>query len=296
MNDSTDPGGDPELEDELERYVLGRMTPTERAVFEARREGDPALNEAVAREREILEGVRMLGRTEIKTMLASAAMRGPRPPVGFWRITALAATVFIVTGIALWQGWFHPRGPAGLQQAAAPHDRPRGEEVARSNKNLATNEDVAETRDYTLGGLVIGRELADGSLMKSERGQDDASRTVPREFAARPENRMRQKDAKGGTVAASGGRKHLRVLVADARWPAAAAESDAVASDTISFVARVRGDSVTIVLPAHLPGLGAAAAADARVTRLSKDSVLIEAGGYRIRGYLPERVVPNERW
>jgi hypothetical protein len=59
------------------------------------------------------------------------------------------------------------------------------------------------------------------------------------------------------------------------------------APETVHFTVRVRGDSVTISLPPDRPGLNALAASEARVTRVSPDSVIIEVGDVRIRGYLP---------
>jgi len=69
--------------------------------------------------------------------------------------------------------------------------------------------------------------------------------------------------------------------------PAATGASAVGISDTVRFTVRVRGDSVTIALPAGALGEGVRGHAEARVTRISSDSVFIDVGVVRIRGFLP---------
>ncbi len=315
MNDHSESSRDREREELLERFVLGRMSPAERVAFEARLATDSDLREAFRQEREILDGVRLAGRQELKRRIAAATLMAPGPGVPWGRIAALAAAIMIVTGIALWQRWFFPAPsvtPTAAETPVEPADAgpdiadrtpsaPRSNEVdkagARDERHAAPGVGAsapqaspeakkatpqpaaggAFERTYDSGGIVVS-EAASGRTRES-RMKGDA--------AARPDQALAKKESPGEAEASEIDAHHYRVEIAPDGRLAATAEFAAGAADTIRFAVRVRGDSVIIAVPAGVLGQGKDRLAGARVIRVSPDSVLIDAAGVRIRGYLP---------
>ncbi len=105
--------------------------------------------------------------------------------------------------------------------------------------------------------------------------------------AARPDQALAKKESPGEAEASEIDAHRYRVEITPDGRLTATAEFAAGAADTIRFAVRVRGDSVIIAVPAGVLGQGKDRLAGARVIRVSPDSVLIDAAGVRIRGYLP---------
>lgn len=329
MNDRTESPGDRAREEQLERYVLGRLSPDDRAAFEARLAADPDLRESLARERSIREGVRRVGREELKRRLAEATRTAPRPGVPWGRVAALAAMILIVTGIALWQRWFLPApsgdstvaepmaagqspgmttadGPATADLAAPPskstepeRDASRDQRSAGPGLGASVPQPAAEAKKpapqpaagnageltYESGGVMLPEEIT--GRARQHRMKGDA--------AARPDQRPAKTEARNDAGESRPDTRTYRVEIVPGGRNAATAESaagGAAIADTIHFTVRVKGDSVTIALPASAVGLTGLRAAEYRVTRVSPDSVIIEAGGVRIRGFIPGDVPP----
>jgi len=315
MNDQSELSRDREREELLERYVLGRMPPAERAAFESRLAADADLREALRQEREILEGARLAGRQDLKRRIAAATVMAPLPAVPWGRIAALAAVIMIVTGIALWQRWFFPAPSAAPTATETPGEAPdagpgvagRIPPAARSNEpdeagardekrgapgagasapqasplanqttpGQAAGGDVERT--YESGGVVLS-EAASGRTRES-RMKSDA--------AARPDQPLAKRELPGEAEASESDAHHYRVESTPDSTLTATAGFAAGPADTIRFTVRVRGDSVIIAVPARLLGQGKDRLAGSRVIRVSPDSVLIEAARVRVRGYLP---------
>ncbi len=147
MNDHGESSRDREREELLERFVLGRMSPAERTAFEARLATDADLREALRQERDILEGVRLAGRQELKRRIAAATLMAPRPGVPWGRIAALAAVIMIVTGIALWQRWFFPApsvAPTATETPGKPADA--GPDIAARTPPAPLSNELEQSR------------------------------------------------------------------------------------------------------------------------------------------------------
>ena len=345
MNDRTESPQDRKLEEQLEQYVLGRLSPADRAAFEARLAEDPDLREALARERDINEGVRRMGREILKRRIAAASKSAPRTAVPWVRIAALAAMILVVTGVALWQRWFFP-GPAGERETtepmaaerapgtstdAAPAVPERTSPEARSNEfdrtgsrdekgpgtDLATTppgpheETKRASAQKAAGGAIERTYESGGFILRDDTTGLTRTRSAKDDLAMRPDQRLTKSETRGVEAEARAkakerGQKYdgapgtiedgrpdgLTYRVEIAPTPGTAGTSEGAAQgagapDTVHFTVRVKGDSVTISLPPDRPGLNARAASEARVTRVSPDSVIIEVGDVRIRGYLP---------
>jgi hypothetical protein len=315
MNDQSESSRDREREELLERFVLGRMSPAERTAFASRLATDADLREALRQERDLLEGVRLAGRQDLKRRIAAAAAMAPRPSVPWGRIAALAAAIMIVTGVALWQRWFFPPpsvAPTATETSGKAADA--GEEIADRipSARQATELDKAGARDergaapgagasvpqaspeakqesprpatvgafertYSSSGIVLS-EAAPGGTRES-RMKDDA--------AAKPGQVLATKETQGEADASEIDAHHYRVESVPDGAMLAKADFATGGADTIRFAVRVRGDSVILAMPARILGQGKDRLAGARVIRVSPDSVLIDAAGVRIRGYLP---------
>jgi hypothetical protein len=315
MNDQSDSSRDREREELLERFVLGRMSAAERTAFESRLATDADLRDALRRERDILEGVRLAGRQDLKRRIAAAAAMAARPGVPWGRIAALAAAIMIVTGVALWQRWFYPApsvaptaaeipgktadaGPdiadripsapratepdkAGArdEKRAAPGAGASVPQASREAKQVSPQAAAVGTfeRTYRSSGIVLSEGAPGGT--RESRMKGDA--------AARPGQALAKKETPGEADAPEIDAHHYRVESIPDSASLAKADIAAGAADTIRFAVSVRGDSVIIAMPARILGQGRDRLAGARVIRVSPDSVLIDAAGVRIRGYLP---------
>jgi hypothetical protein len=311
MNDHSEPSDDRIREELLEQYVLGRLSPAERTEFEARLATDPALREALRQERDIVQGVRLAGRDDLKRRLAAAARTAPRRGVQWSRIAALAAMVLVVTGIALWQRWFFP-APSSEPKAAEPAitDRtPLAEQsneidkgTSRDEKRAAPGPEKSATQPPAEAETASPRLAAIGAV---EQTYESAGIVV----TDAESDRMRQNRMKGDAAARLDrgvakpetpreGEKpwvdphHYRVEIAPGRLTTASGESATGIPDTVRFTVWVRGDSAVIALAAGVLRPGKDSLTDARVTRVSPDSVIIDVAGVRIRGYLPRHFLP----
>jgi hypothetical protein len=331
MIDHTEAEDGRQREELIERYVLGQLSPPEQAAFERRLARDPTLREDLRRERAIAQGVRRAGREELKRRIAVAAGHSPRglhrPGIPWGRITALAAMLLIVTGIALWQRWFMPL-PAGEPPAAdraaslesraetppeAGTEREAPPTADRKSPGAETNEvdramaltdhpkppapAAVDRRTAEVGKVATQKPAADEGqawtyssegVVLSDRhaGTERPGDAKRAQSAPRSETRAKPEGSGGAARQAEDGRIYGVVIgsTADLSAPQGAA---AGSRDTVTFSVTVRGDSVTITLPADAIGVETDAPLEARVTRISPDSVLIEAVGVRIRGFLP---------
>jgi hypothetical protein len=326
MDDHSKPSDDRTREELLEQYVLGRLSPADRAAFEARLAMDPALNEALGQERAILEGVRRAGREDMKRRLAAATRWAPRPGIPWGRIAALAAMIMIVTGIALWQRWFFP-APQGEPTAekstaagqtpgeptaalpdiadratTAPESNEVGASTSRDEKRAAPGlraaapRRAAEAKREMLplaAAGALGRTYESSGIMLKDAALDRSRQSRMKvDAAARPDRRLGQTETMKKVEEEEIDSHHYRVDILPASQAAGTAESVAGIPDTIRFTVRVRGDSVVISLPVGVPGTAKDGSTEARVTRLSADSVLIDAAGVRVRAYLPRGFLP----
>ena len=315
MNDQSESSRDREREELLERFVLGRMPPAERAAFESRLATDADLREALRQERDILEGARLAGRQDLKRRIAAAAVTTPLPGVPWGRIASLAAVIMIVTGIALWQRWFFPAPSAAPTATETPGEAPdagpgidgrippavlsneldgagarderRAAPGAGASIPQASPEAKQATPQPTAGGTFERTYDCEGIVLSEAASGGTRESRMKGDAAARPDQVLAKKESPGEAEASEIDAHHYRVESIPDSALLATADLAAGAADTIRFAVRVRGDSVIIAVPAGVLGQGKDRLAGARVIRLSPDSVLIDAAGVRIRGYLP---------
>ncbi len=102
-NNNTSSHADQEM---LSRYVLDRMSPAERDLFEQHLRTCPQCLLAVEEETLLAAGVRRLGRTELRKRLAQNIAQAPALALPWLRIAAAAAVLLIVGGIGFFGNWF----------------------------------------------------------------------------------------------------------------------------------------------------------------------------------------------
>jgi hypothetical protein len=262
----------------------------------------------------------------MKRRLASAIGSAPRPGIPWGRIAALAAMIMIVTGIALWQRWFFPAPqeeptaeksmatgqtpgePTAAQPdiadrtTAAPGSNEVGTSAVRDEKRRTPGVGAAPPRPLAEAkremsplapsGALGRRYESSGIVVKDAAFDRTRLSRMKGDAAARPDRTLGQTETvkKGEEEEIDSHRYRVEILPAS--QAAATAERAAGIPDTIRFTVRVRGDSVVILLPAGAPGTAGGGSAEARVTRLSADSVLIDAAGVRVRAYLPRSFLP----
>lgn len=313
MNAHTESPEDRGHEEQLERYVLGRLSAEERAAFEARLAADPGLREALHRERAIREGVRQLGRADLKRRISDATRTAPLPAVPWGKIAALAAVIMIVAGIALWQRWFFPppteerAEPTPARSATADQAAPalasnESDRAALREEKLATPGASASTPQPGPGakGSARGtttdskgeRVLESGGIVMRDVTADRArqSRVKP-DAAPAQERELDAKEVLGKDRQEKIDSRTYLVEVAPENQGGVTDEAGARVPDTVRLTVRFRGDSVIIAVPASVIGPGRDGLEDARITRVSQDSVDIFVAGLRIRGYLPLREI-----
>jgi hypothetical protein len=140
-------------------------------------------------------------------------------------------------------------------------------------------------RTYASSGIIVrygGAEGIAGTRMKSDAAA--TGRSEPAKPGARKDEREYPDDS-----------RHYRVETvseSETALPLDEAKSGAPRAGTVRFLVRVLRDSVVIGLPRHILGPGDHRMSDARVRRVSQDSVIIELEGVQIRGFLPDPSLP----
>jgi hypothetical protein len=180
-------------EEVLERYVLGRLDPLAKRVLEEHLEACASCREAVTRERELVAGIRRLGREELKARLARRVANAVRPSIPWPHVISIAAVLVISVGVALYRFWTpietwyeesftqtSPRvaeTPAATPEENAVHPGASDlEEIARRNQPLVEEIQRAKGQDQK---IVAAPAAADEMKeMTNKPGREDKSLTM----------------------------------------------------------------------------------------------------------------------
>ena len=151
MIDQRSHDGMPPDRELLENYVLGRLSPDERAHVDELIRTDAAWRDALERERRIADGVRHLGRKELKHRIASRTRALATPSLPWPHIFAAAAVVAILVGIGVIGRWFIPSS-----------DQPRvtSEEIAEADEGASRSATVKSPEKSTPSDLRGGDQTA----------------------------------------------------------------------------------------------------------------------------------------
>jgi len=99
-----------ENEEQLERFVLNRLSPGERRELEDHLRTCEACQRAVRDERTLAAGIRALGRDQLKTRVKQRLPIKQPQQVPWQRLVGVAAVLFVLVGIGIHNGWFASRG------------------------------------------------------------------------------------------------------------------------------------------------------------------------------------------
>ena len=97
---------DPDL---LERYALGKVPEMERKQLDEHLRTCLECRARLTDETEIVEGIRMFGRREMKNKLRQRLAYEPGRRIPWTRIMSAAATIVILVGIGFFNEWFPPQ-------------------------------------------------------------------------------------------------------------------------------------------------------------------------------------------
>ncbi len=135
------PGRDSEV---LERYVLGRLQPLERAAIDTHFRGCEECRQRLEEELRLAAGVRRMARNQLQGRLSDRLLSARSPEIPWPRIAAVAATILVIAGVSvigLWlrqreAGTVPPSGPAPSEIPYAAGREDKGPE-ARANPPAA---------------------------------------------------------------------------------------------------------------------------------------------------------------
>jgi hypothetical protein len=116
---------DPEL---VDRYVLNQMDTAEASLLDEHLRGCAQCREIVARERELVAGIRRAGRDAVKSRLSVALDRRKRQKYMWYRVAGVAAALILLITVGIDNKWFVGERTAvetkttvdKMEQAAAP--------------------------------------------------------------------------------------------------------------------------------------------------------------------------------
>ena len=107
-----------ENEDLLEQFVLGRLESTEVAKLEKHlQECDPC-RKTVAKERELVAGIRFAGRASVKHRLAKRLEQRKAHSANWYRVAGMAAGIVLLVTVGIYNRWF-----AGTETQTEKRDR-----------------------------------------------------------------------------------------------------------------------------------------------------------------------------
>lgn len=199
----------------LERYVMGRLGAEESAVLEGHLEVCTGCQEIVRSERQIVAGIRAVGRDELKSRLAQRIGKRPSVHMTVWyRVAGIAAALVLLLTIGIYNDWFSgsrvqpvlspsradssvqgtgQRLPADIEgnKGAGPLQYAEGKKEKRAEPQGVTNESVKSA------------ELEQRKALQIERGNPQ---NVDVAHATRAENAP-AKDEKLATSAAEAPRE-----------------------------------------------------------------------------------------
>lgn len=140
-------------EEILDRYILGRVDPTDKRLLEEHLESCAQCREAVSRARDLVAGVRRLGRDELKARLARRLEPTNRSAVPWPHVISAAAVFVIAVGVTLYAFWtplemWYEESLTSTASEAARESAPV-REMATEEGNRASRDDIA-LRNETL--------------------------------------------------------------------------------------------------------------------------------------------------
>jgi hypothetical protein len=95
-----------ENEDLLEQFVMGRLDPAEAARLETHLQECGQCRAAVSNEREIVAGIRLVGRESMKRRLAQRLEQRKSHTAGWYRVAGVAAGIVLLVTIGIYNSWF----------------------------------------------------------------------------------------------------------------------------------------------------------------------------------------------
>lgn len=186
-------------DDLIERYVLGRLSPAERAAADRHLQSCTACRAAVQSEGEFAAGIKEAGRQDLRSRLKKRIAESGRREIPWRAIISAAAVVAVVAMVGITNNWFHIRNEQQVTSSdtqyetsqsnapAAALDSPiQTQPAAKPDKeakvggkqelSLRKHEDVAKTKDLEQKSLALRDSPA--PTMVSEINRMDKISTV----------------------------------------------------------------------------------------------------------------------
>jgi len=162
---------DPDL---LERFVLGRLDPDERAEVEELVRTSGEWREALRHEQIVAAGVRRLGRAGIRQRLSNRLRVSPPRATPWPRIALAAAVMCVIVGVGIMSRWFVPSPQSDSVNLDQLTEAEEGAEPAQTAPERIAGEDFAAVEKKALpeGSRRVEGERRD----KAERQYEEENR------------------------------------------------------------------------------------------------------------------------
>ena len=200
-------------EELLERFVLGRIASQEIEMLERHlSECDECLT-TVTRERELVAGIRRVGRDSLKQRLSHTIEQRKSKNVNWYRIAGVAAGIVLLVTLGIYNRWFTGSDASGERQEIADKFEKRAEpSTAVSQETPRTDadkklSDVAQRAADSKAEKVQG--LAAGAPAKQE---DEGAKTSEAQV-----DRLKEMNAVGGRADTRANEKKDRFAAASVR-------------------------------------------------------------------------------